>query len=635
MLRQYRDMGILATVVYDVARHVTLVLRTPSATPAERNMVVDTIASFSAHAENLRGVATTVAEVSALWGGPPFITYQVVRSRFRVMVVWAEGPGEFDLAQDVHECVVRLQRVVAPGAEALAAQDPGALAKVYEEAGCALRGELAPVGLQGEDAAGKWGGGRRSSVASGDKRDDGKRKSVFGRLGKALIKGAKTGAGGNEKPGRRPARNPSANRSASQALSLVGGSSMTPFDDAPSELDLPNEMFAWSDFGQALPESDNGDLEWFAHLIRGMEKQKTRARPPVIRSPTAPPSLPVSSTPTAAIEPGPSAGSAQPTNEGQSPQTPVSNLPAASFSTPSAVASAGALSPLAPMTLPPVISAPSPVQQLVAPSPPIPPPPSAVEVAPPAVTTRTTDEDFDIAGLGTVKDPTATSTTAMEQQPAQSLGVSDPVRGRMNEFANSMQSGNFAVAMRQVAATLKFLSQERPPREREITTCANYLLAQKILIRKGTLEAELQQLPAATPDATRRHLELALLTMFLAELKHLLPRHRVAAMKMAVEKNIVVGNYGMASRWLQHLVEKAPPAQKPVFAQKMQLCAQSGGKNAHMPSTNRLCYNTLRVITSPTAKCSFCPAVYHPTMAGIVSGQLCPVCGVGNAVLVQ
>lgn len=179
-------------------------------------------------------------------------------------------------------------------------------------------------------------------------------------------------------------------------------------------------------------------------------------------------------------------------------------------------------------------------------------------------------DEFDISQFGNFKDPATAVVQAINEGNNQSSMTSsdlktiedNAIRTRMNEFANSMQNGNFNIALQQVYDTIRFICRIEPRRSREIVTCANYVLAQKILIRNSALENELTKMMSGTHGVVQKQIECALLSMFLAELKHLLPRHRVAAMRVAVEKNLAVGNFGMCARWLKHLIDKAPAAQK-------------------------------------------------------------------------
>ncbi|PXF44338.1 hypothetical protein BWQ96_05902 [Gracilariopsis chorda] len=78
--------------------------------------------------------------------------------------------------------------------------------------------------------------------------------------------------------------------------------------------------------------------------------------------------------------------------------------------------------------------------------------------------------------------------------------------------------------------------------------------------------------------------------MFLAEFKNLLPRHRVAAMQLAIEKNGIMGNYDMCARWLRELTERAPDRAKAELETKLSACVLNVETNKHKPPTNRICY---------------------------------------------
>jgi hypothetical protein len=145
------------------------------------------------------------------------------------------------------------------------------------------------------------------------------------------------------------------------------------------------------------------------------------------------------------------------------------------------------------------------------------------------------------------------------------------------------------------------------------------------------LEGDMARVVPNSPDAIRQAVEMALLTMFLAEMKNLLPRHIVAGKKMAVEKNFVVGNFGMSARWLRTLLEAAPPPQKPPLSQRLQLCVQNKELNTHLPPTKWLCFDTLVVIPVAPLKCNVCPAVFAPNgTSGASQKRPCTVCYCGS-----
>ena len=763
-------MGINATVVYDVATHSTLVLRTSSSSTKNRYDVIDTVASFAQHCESLRGVATTVTEVSALWGGPPFVTYNVVNSRFRVMIIWNEDPAEFDVAYDVDNALNRLQNSVSKFADGLEHHSEDAIANVYDAAGYALRGDY-PVTLNEQGSEQKKSRQKSSQPASSATRRssflDPRRKKnagsasagggLFGKIGNVFKKAAGNDNDNSDRSQKLPPSSPASISSLANE-SKRGSSSAAPFgtdaamDTTIGELELPDDMFTWANFGGPLPEND-GDLRWFFSLAQGERNTQRRPRPPVLRegsAPSTPLTIPSSESPLGGTSSGPSSilPPAEPTPTQRETLTlgapPIATANSAAVLSPSSAqvstseqvnvdsSSLPSSNNVAQMTKTSLttsvqvqtgVSSQAPSQTglpnngtqsigvnqtqsvksyasshvsnyssmasspqvgtpislsgnprnvnsiqgqrveaglgAVGSSGAIPPPPSLATPShassnsvtpqlplsvmadvqqtnhrlPPAIAALKNESNFDVNNFGNLKDQA--SHQNIHQGGAANGNVQpqtgdDIIRAQMNQFARTMQSGNFELALQQVQSTLKYLSTTQPRRDREIITCSNYVLAQKILMRNNALDKELNSIPGGTQDAVLRHVECALLTMFLAELKHLLPRHRVAAMKIAVEKNSIVGNFGMCARWLRILVEKAPPTQKGEFSKRLQLCIQNGERNSHMPPTNRLCYNSLKVVTIPYGKCETCGAVYHAQLGGVTKGQVCSTCLVGR-----
>lgn len=748
-------MGISAAVVYDIRKKTTVILRTSASSRKQRHEALDTVASFSQHCESIRGIAQSVTEVSAQWGGPPYVTYNVVASRFRVIIIWDEGPADINVAYDVYHSVIRLQDVVGSAVDGLIEREPTTMRHVYEEAGNAIRLDepfvLPAVPTSPTRTKLLSMPSRRASTAQSDTSTT--KKSIFGKIGTALRTSPKVS---NVQRKTEEDEKPTTN------YPVFGPDGA--LDDAEGPLALPEDVFEWCYFGTSLHD-DPGNLDWFAHLFQAApfvapspSTGPFKSSFPALRAGSAsstPLTVPSSSVSLAPQASGPSSvepslpvavGTAQnqSTESSQSKpmttdQTPSSNKKS---NVPTPVQSSAGISSSEQRSSHPVQAQASitPVQSPSVQS----PPPSAtgqtpiasfspmqrqqqqlqqqLEVkrqqllqqqqtiqehalqmqqqsiqihsqpqtqsqqfsqrhqipqqqqqlqpqpqqqqqqqqsmfpnaqhasSPSAQASVKADDnalpnapnqrtnDFDVSQLGDYKDAATTvletasrSGNVAEMTAADLKKIEDDaIRTRMNEFANSMQSGSFTVALRQVYDTLRFLCRIEPLRTREIVTCSNYVLAQKILIRNAVLEQELTQVIFGSPASVQRQVESSLLTMFLAELKHLLPRHRVAAMRVAVEKNIRVGNYGMSARWLKQLVEKAPEAQKQTLRTQLQTCVANGERNAHMPPTNRLCYTTLRVLTSRYAACNVCTAVYHPTLSGLAAGNVCGTCFVGT-----
>ncbi|PXF41515.1 hypothetical protein BWQ96_08771 [Gracilariopsis chorda] len=147
--------------------------------------------------------------------------------------------------------------------------------------------------------------------------------------------------------------------------------------------------------------------------------------------------------------------------------------------------------------------------------------PSSVRINPHGNSTRSKGEGFAVESLGSVKDNASAPSSSDQQE--QDLAI----RSHMNEFARSMQTGDFpTTGIMHAEVPL----HSEPRRERETVTCAHYLLATKILCRNSALDRELSAVVPDSAEAVRKHFESGLLTMFLAEFKSLLPRHRAAAM---------------------------------------------------------------------------------------------------------
>lgn len=765
-------MGISTTAVYDIERFRTIVLRNCKGGIEARNDALDTLASFSRHCEELRGVAKSTTEVSAQWGGPPYVTYDVAANRFRIIVIWNESSD--DTSRDVPFLVAhaldRLKRAVCSVTEPLLRNEPSAVATLYNEAFYALTPDtpiILPHSSDPPQPRSKFSFSLSTPRASTASSDVSKKSSLLGKISSAF------------KP---------KESKKTEEISHVSASSGGPFgnqdrlDDKEGPLVLPDSLFIWCPSTTSPLSVAVEDVSWLSALVLGEEVPPSKdisASPlassnptpsgqidlPALRSGSSlstPLTVPqVASTPTATIkselnssplpmkadslEPvvnplnsdrlqshdvqphvldspdNPSATSVlheKQTLSNQSTEKPVDPVfvptdptsISAGLGIPDASSRAVPLTQAAPLDSAQIVtsiplqgsheqpqlpeniqqqqahfryqqqmmlqrqmmaavSSPqqlqTPQQQLQAQDVTLSDEPHShnysnldpgAQVPTSEKTALLNDrngdsefnpaqskpaDDFDLNQLGDYKDAATEVSNLMSGSgsgsgPGSSASenvkkaTDDAIRNRMNEFALTMQSGNFSLALEQVYNTLRFLCQIQPRRERETVTCANYVLAQKILMRNATLEGELTRLPPMLPDALHRKVECALLTMFLAELKHFLPRHRVAAMRVAVEKNMAVGNFGMCARWLRQLIEKAPPTQREVLTRQLQLCVAQGEVNAHMPPTNRLCYATLHVVTSPYGKCDFCTAVYHPTMSGVMNGQSCGTCFVGQ-----
>lgn len=620
-------MGIKATVVYDAPRHTVVVLRTKSNNVADRYSILETVSSFTQHCDSLRGVAKTVTEVSALWGGPPYIEYTVVCSRFRVIIIWDEETAQFDQCYDVYNAMTRLQNAVLSVAEALEARSVDAVAAVYEAAGYALNADYPPDFKEGKPTKAKTlpiSSLRRSSVSTEPK----KKKSLFGRIGSALRSSSEAG-----KKNIKQEVVSTAPSEASRSTALFG--SQGALDNVAGDLQLPGTVFKWTDF--APFQTEESDFKWFVDLVKGQSVEEVNPDLPKLRGDV---STPLTFLAKESGKPGTNASSLVPSKDRpditplqtplshtvhvESPRSMVANSNTTDTTKTASVVvqsvnstpQTGSIAEKKSMNMERSSAQASNEQMNNNMN-------ASVGIRPHEAGTTSKGEGFAVESLGSVKDKASVPSSSNQQ--AQDLAI----RSHMNEFARSMQAGDFPTALQQVSKTLKFLSAVNPRRERETVTCAHYFLATKILCRNSVLERELSTVLPDSSEAVRKHIESGLLTMFLAELKHLLPRHRVAAMQLAIEKNGIVGNYGMCARWLRELIERAPERARADLETKLSVCVRNGETNKHMPPTNRICYASLQVVTSPYGRCSVCQAVFHAVSSGVSHGQLCGVCYVG------
>ena len=266
-------MGIQATVVYDVVRHEPVVVRGSSSNATSTATLADTIASFSEHITLNQGKAKTPVELCALWGGPPYITYVLVRKRFRVIVIWDEEAGELDTGYDVHYCLSTLQRAVGKQAAALAEGDTTALAAVYEVAGHALLGgddEYVDSKTVANDVA------LDETIAAGSTPT--KKKGGLRKLWSKTLKSG--GKENNQSSSKFPKiRTQSKKEVATPAAPEVSKAmSDSQLETAESKLLLAPQVFNWADFGGELTKG-GGDIAWIADLLRGDERRVTTAAP--------------------------------------------------------------------------------------------------------------------------------------------------------------------------------------------------------------------------------------------------------------------------------------------------------------------------------------------------------------------
>lgn len=590
----HATMGIQAIMIYDAVARRPLVLRTSS--PGGHMLAVETLGSFTQHVAAVVGIAKTPVEVSALWGGPPNVNYVVVAHRYRVMLVWSDTACDIGVALEASTSLRKVSSSVESVTQALSRGRADAIAYIYNASGTALGrinalGTADPVDIEKRAKAGDGLRGliKRSSSSlrglpmTSSRFKDGLTTSFSsGQKAELQISGKRGLAGLFGKRDKATKARLSSRKSfpLEQKEGLLGaergsGVSATSIPDTELLVRLPDEMFQRADFGGPLPASAGG-LSWFVDLFHESEMVEKPIQPATI--------VPL-------LKGKLHAGS----RDLEATQTQAPSL-------------LGSTSKAVPSEKPP----------------------SSHEHEPQVLHQTTLSENHapkpsqgteTISGSEDINDPIASG---------EEIHTEDSIRARMNGFARAMQAGNFQEALEKVEAALEVLAVTAPLHNKEILVCANYKIAQKILIRVRAIDEELSSLIAQNPNYERRKVEAAVLTMVLASLKGLLPRHQIAATKMAVEKNMMVGNYGVCAGWLRNLIKKAPTTHRQQFADQLQLCISNNNANSRMPPYNRLCYLTLSLIPPPVLKCAFCPATYNPRLSGVVVDQMCPTCRVSK-----
>ena len=141
------------------------------------------------------------------------------------------------------------------------------------------------------------------------------------------------------------------------------------------------------------------------------------------------------------------------------------------------------------------------------------------------------------------------SSLDLELSPTSTLNVPNPAEMASQILKNALpklEKGLFSQSLEEVDKALLVLVESSEPSkyQSEIKYCIAYKLALGLLMDVKRLERE-----SATPT-TELLAKIGIRTKYLADLP-LDPKHRVVCMRMAINKNIDAGNYGIASRLLE------------------------------------------------------------------------------------
>ncbi|KAA8497548.1 hypothetical protein FVE85_5133 [Porphyridium purpureum] len=204
----------------------------------------------------------------------------------------------------------------------------------------------------------------------------------------------------------------------------------------------------------------------------------------------------------------------------------------------------------------------------------------------------------------------------------------DPVRFKMNQFAETLQQGKLELALKQVQESLVVIRNAGGgviEREKETQMCVRYVLGVKLALRIRALDAEMRAHVESSPEFRKRLLEAAALAALLGSLP-LVKVHRGLMLRVAIEKNMAAGNYGVAAKFIREMMDIMPAAQQGDLIQQLQHCQQNGERDTRVAPTQRICYKSLTLVGSPVLKCNFCPALFSPQKGAVSAQQTCPFC---------
>ena len=171
-----------------------------------------------------------------------------------------------------------------------------------------------------------------------------------------------------------------------------------------------------------------------------------------------------------------------------------------------------------------------------------------------------------------------------------------------------------------------------------VLSCVAYKLASTVLLKIKEMDASPQG------DKQEKEKEVALLTLFLTTIELSVEKHRVISLKMAVRRNLNVGNFGFTATLLHRLIELAPPQHRKPLQQQVVLCQKHNLENEmkSIPPLTKLafCWATLKLLClqndnngidndsdKEKQECDYCSATF--SLQGNSSTQ-CTFCEIGT-----
>eukprot|EP01125_Pyxidicula_operculata_P000164 TRINITY_DN1022_c0_g1_i2.p1 TRINITY_DN1022_c0_g1~~TRINITY_DN1022_c0_g1_i2.p1 ORF type:complete len:1383 (+),score=256.46 TRINITY_DN1022_c0_g1_i2:26-4174(+) len=149
--------------------------------------------------------------------------------------------------------------------------------------------------------------------------------------------------------------------------------------------------------------------------------------------------------------------------------------------------------------------------------------------------------------------------------------------------------------------------------------CVMYIFLTNVMI-------DIIQSVTATPQ------DLAIASAVLANLP-LQPKHRLVCLRMAIQNNYNVQNYGVAAHFLEKLLDKELPDHKKLV-EMYSFCTEKQQQQQHDniddgsfdPKQVKLSYDSLKPIQSPYLECSLCSACYQSTGGSGSSSSVTSTC---------
>eukprot|EP01119_Soliformovum_irregulare_P022277 TRINITY_DN7596_c0_g1_i1.p1 TRINITY_DN7596_c0_g1~~TRINITY_DN7596_c0_g1_i1.p1 ORF type:complete len:1781 (-),score=598.60 TRINITY_DN7596_c0_g1_i1:21-5363(-) len=204
-------------------------------------------------------------------------------------------------------------------------------------------------------------------------------------------------------------------------------------------------------------------------------------------------------------------------------------------------------------------------------------------------------------------------------------------------FAN-LEQGRFPEALNDIETTITTLGSlpEIKSHQREMKTAANYKLVLQLLLE--------------IKKAERNPTKSALLTRILADVA-VQPKHRVVCIRMAINKNMDVRNWGIAARLIKSVLPLNLKDGK-LLEEKLKICQENGETNQQQfPSICQCCSNSINageqtcslcntpvqfccktyqpITSSSFMQCTFCDMAFSAFAVTDVSGK-CPHCRYGS-----